>query len=89
MTTVIKSRIVKIGNSQGIRIPKLLLDQAGLAEEVELAIEKDHIVIRPAQAPRQGWEEQFQKMAEVGDDRLMDEDTIPYLNPSDETDWVW
>ena len=89
MTTVIKSRIVKIGNSQGIRIPKLLLDQAGLDEEVELVIENDHIIIRPAQASRLGWEVQFQKMAAFGDDRLLDEEALPQLTPSDETDWAW
>jgi antitoxin MazE len=38
MVAVIKSRIVKIGNSQGIRIPKLLLEQTSLEDEVELVL---------------------------------------------------
>lgn len=33
MTT--KTRIVRIGNSRGILVPKVLLDEAGLPEEVE------------------------------------------------------
>lgn len=48
MGTAIRTRIVKIGNSQGIRIPKLLLEQSGLGAEVEVNVEGDHLVIRPA-----------------------------------------
>ncbi len=74
MTTVLKTRIVKVGNSQGIRIPKLLLDQAGLDEGVELEAQPGQIVIRPAQTPRpprEGWDEQFAAMAERGHDQLL------------------
>ena len=42
-----KTRIVPIGNSQGIRIPKLLLEQTGLSGEVEISAEDDALVIRP------------------------------------------
>ena len=45
MPTVVKTRIVKIGNSQGIRIPKLLLEQSNLGEEVELELEQDQIIV--------------------------------------------
>ena len=50
-----KTRIVRIGNSQGVRIPKPLLQQSGLGEEVELAVENGTIVIRPTSRPREGW----------------------------------
>lgn len=89
MTTLIKTRIIKIGNSQGIRIPKLLIDQAGLMEEVELQIENDRIIISSSQQPRQGWQEQFQHMAEVGDDQLIDATTVPQLTTWDEEEWTW
>lgn len=46
MTT--KARIVRIGNSRGIRVPKLLLDQAALPEEVELRAEPGRIVVSAA-----------------------------------------
>lgn len=87
MATVVKTRIVKIGNSQGIRIPKILLDQTNLGEEVELEVEEGHIVIRSSHPVRQGWEEQFKKMAEAHDDELLDGE----LNPStwDEEEWEW
>lgn len=86
MTTVVKTKIVKIGNSQGIRIPKILLDQTKLAGEVELEVEEDHIVIRPSHAARAGWEAQFAMMAEQGDDQLLDAEMLD--NEWDE-EWEW
>jgi antitoxin MazE len=83
----IKTRIVKIGNSQGIRIPKLLLDQTNFGEEVELEVQDNHIVIRASRLPRYGWEEQFKMMAEQGDDQLLDEPS--QLSSWDEEDWDW
>jgi antitoxin MazE len=61
-----KTRIIAIGNSQGIRIPKVLLEQSGLGEEVELEVHDAQLVIRPAARPRQGWDEAFCAMAEQG-----------------------
>ncbi len=46
MSTVVKTRLIKIGNSQGIRIPKLLLEQSRIGEEVELKLERNQIVVR-------------------------------------------
>lgn len=88
MNTVIKTRIVRIGNSQGVRIPKLLLDQINLGQDVELTLEKNQIVIRPALPARYGWDEAFRTMSEKGDDALLDGDR---LSPTawDEEEWEW
>lgn len=88
MSTALKTRIIKIGNSQGIRIPKILLEQAGLDEEVEVAVEQDQLVIRAVRHGREGWAEQFRLMAERGDDRLLDSDA-PSLTVWDDTEWEW
>jgi antitoxin MazE len=88
MNTIVKTRLIKIGNSHGIRIPKLLLDQIGLVEEVELEVQPDQIVIRPAQSSRYGWEEQFQAMALQGDDRLLDSEALT-LTTWDTYEWAW
>ena len=87
MATVIKTRIIKIGNSQGIRLPKLLLDQTNLGEEVELELQESQIVIRPSRTPRQNWEEQFQQMVAQGDDQLLDSDLL--ATTWDEEEWEW
>ena len=88
---VVHTRIVKIGNSQGIRIPKWLLEQSGLGETVELEVQDDHIVIRPARPrhPREGWEEQFRAaVAERGDEGLLDPDLTGYSD-FDREEWEW
>lgn len=83
-----KAKIVKIGNSQGIRIPKVLLERSNLAEEVELEAEDNRIIIRSTKQPRQDWEQAFRAMAERGDDALLD-DVAPAQTEWDEDDWQW
>jgi antitoxin MazE len=83
-----KSRVVRIGNSRGIRIPKLLLEQTGLRGEVEISADGDTLVIRPAHGPRTGWAAAFQEMARRGDDALLDA-IGPTLSSWDENEWEW
>ncbi|NIV92310.1 AbrB/MazE/SpoVT family DNA-binding domain-containing protein [candidate division KSB1 bacterium] len=78
-----RTRIIQIGNSQGIRIPKLLLEQSGLSDEVELKVKQEEIIITPVKKTRQGWEDAFRKMAEQGDDKLDDQSSW------DEHEWSW
>ncbi len=83
-----KTRIVKIGNSLGVRIPKVLLEQSRLAEEVEIEAFDRQIVIRAAQQPRDGWDAAFQAMRENGDDKLLDAEANN-LSVWDESEWQW
>jgi antitoxin MazE len=83
-----KARLVRIGNSQGIRIPKPLLEQAGLRDEVEIEVEGNRLVIFPLHHPRAGWDEAFQAMARQGDDALLDSgELVP--TQWDEEEWEW
>lgn len=86
MRTVNRTRLVKIGNSQGVRIPKALIEQLGLEAEIEIVVEEDHIEIHRGTKPRSGWAEQFRKMAEAGDDKLIDGETATKW---DEEEWEW
>jgi antitoxin MazE len=83
-----KTRIIRIGNSRGIRIPKPLLDELGLLDEVEIHVEGDSLVIHPSKKARAGWAEAFQEMARRGEDKLLDSD-VPSLTDWDEEEWVW
>jgi len=83
------AKIIKIGNSRGIRIPKAVFEQIGIAEEVELEVKDNALVIRPIQNPRQGWDEAFRKMAENGDDKLLDGEYLANQSSWDETEWEW
>jgi antitoxin MazE len=82
-----KTRIIQIGNSQGIRIPKPFLEQTGLGEEVELEVRADELVIRSAKKMRAGWEASFAKMVAAGDDVLLDSDVVE--SRWDEDEWTW
>jgi antitoxin MazE len=83
-----KTRIVPIGNSHGVRIPKVLPDETGLAGEVEICAQDQSLVIRFARKPRDGWAAAFQKMAQRGDDALLDAASPP-LSHWDEDEWEW
>lgn len=78
--------IVKIGNSQGIRIPKNLLEECGITKKVEVEIKNHTISIKSAN-PRNGWAESFKKMRKNGDDKLLIEDNIDLENI--DGDWEW
>ena len=86
MRRITTTKIVKIGNSRGIRIPKALLEQANLTGEVQLVLEGDRIELRPTEKPRAGWDESFKRMHERGDDRLIDEQVATAW---DEEEWNW
>lgn len=83
-----RTHIVKMGNSRGVRIPKALIEQAGLDDEVEIAARRDCLIIRPVVQPRAGWDEAFAEMARRGDDRPIDGGR-PVRHSFDEEEWEW
>jgi antitoxin MazE len=80
------SRIVRIGNSRGIRVPKALLEQAQLADEVELHAEPGRLVVRAIRQPRAGWAEAAAQMHGRRDDQLLE---APVANRFDTEEWEW
>lgn len=82
------TKIVPIGNSRGIRIPKAMLEHCGFGEEVELHARNGALVLRPVKATRTGWAEAFGRMAAAGDDRLVQEDA-PTATQFDAEEWKW
>jgi antitoxin MazE len=83
-----RTRIVRIGNSRGIRIPKPLLEEIGLEGEVEVKVEGNTLVVRPLRQARAGWSDAFARMAERGDDELLDRVAEP-VSSWDEEEWQW
>jgi len=83
-----RATIVRIGNSQGIRIPKVVLEQTRLHGEVDLEVKDEKIIISPIRKPRQDWDRQFKLMAERGDDKLLDSEVVS-LTSFDEEEWEW
>ncbi len=81
-----KSQIIQIGNSQGIRIPKMLLEDSGIKGVVELELHPDGILIRNAEKPRAGWDDAFRQMSENEDDEgAIDETPTSF----ERKEWQW
>ena len=85
-----KIKVVKIGNSRGVRIPKILLRQTCIDEEVDLEVKNNQIILKPiVRPPRFGWNAAFAKMAELGDDKLLDKESLAVQSSFDDADWEW
>jgi antitoxin MazE len=81
-----KARLVRIGNSRGVRLPKPLIEEAGLEDDVELLVREGAIVIASAQRPRTGWAAAAQRLRHRDKDRLLD---APVPTRFDEGEWEW
>ena len=68
--------IIRIGNSKGFRLSKTILEKYNITDKVELILDKEQIILRPIVEPRKGWDKEFQKMHEKGDDQLLMNDVF-------------
>jgi len=80
-----KARLVRIGNSRGIRLPKAVIDQVGLDEDIELRVENDRLIITAARPPRTGWADAARRLA-AESRGLLD---APSPTRFDEDEWRW
>jgi antitoxin MazE len=80
-----KTTLISIGNSRGVRIPKPFIEQCGLSEIVEMDVRDSMILIHSPRKPRSGWGTAFQQMAHLGDDKLLDTPPTRW----DVEDWDW
>ncbi len=80
-----KASIIQIGNSQGLRIPKPILEQCGFNGEVELEVHNKKLIIKSTTRVRQNWEKAFMAMARNGDDQFIEF----AQNQWDEEEWEW
>jgi antitoxin MazE len=68
-----KAKLVRIGNSRGVRLPKAVIRQCGLADDVDIDVEGGAVVVRPVpRRPREGWDNAFAAMAGRAEDRPLD-----------------
>ncbi len=81
-----KTQIIKIGNSKGIRIPKPMLEQSNLDGEVELEVTDEGLLIKSSSKPRSNWSEAFKEMSENDGDEMIIEDSA---NKFEKENWRW
>ncbi len=82
------TKIVPIGNSRGIRIPKAMLEHCGFGEEVELQAKNGTLILRPINTARAGWAGAFSGMTAAKDDQMVHEDA-PTGTLFDVGEWEW
>ena len=81
-----RTALRKMGNSQGVIIPKTVITQLGLENEVEMRVTETSIVIEKPQAhPREGWEEAYKALA----DEEPDHEWLDFGNEFDDKEWTW
>ena len=81
-----KARLIRIGNSRGVRLPKPVIEGAGLQDDVELRVRGNTVVIGPRKRPRVGWAEAAKQMRQAGDDKLLDPE---FPTKFEEREWRW
>jgi len=81
-----KTKLVQIGNSRGVRLPKPLIEEAGLDREVDVTARRGEIVIRPVGKPRTGWAAAAKRLHEQKADILLDQETPTAF---DDREWQW
>jgi antitoxin MazE len=81
-----KARLIRIGNSRGVRLPRPLIEEAGLADEVDLVAREGEIVIRRVKSAREGWADAARLLRERGEDALLN---APAPTRFDESEWEW
>ena len=82
-----KAGLIRIGNSQGVRIPKIVIDQCGFGQRVEMRVEGGSLIITPVRALRSGWDEAFKTMAVRADDAALLPENLEH--GFDDTEWEW
>lgn len=85
---IMKAKLVRIGNSKGVRLPKTIIAQYRFSNEIDIEPRPDGIILRPAQVARAGWDAAFRRMREQGDDQLLQPDTGS-ASEWDTREWTW
>lgn len=81
-----KAQIIRIGNSRGVRLPKAVIEQAGLTEEVDLEVRGSTVVIAATGRVRAGWADAARALAATGGGSLLDPEPRTHF---DEGEWRW
>ncbi|NOX91310.1 MAG: AbrB/MazE/SpoVT family DNA-binding domain-containing protein [Gammaproteobacteria bacterium] len=83
------AHLVKIGNSQGIRIPKPLVEQAHLeGKELKLQLVNEGLLITPEKKAREGWKEGIERVIEAEGQEISDDEWLDLpLASGDEFEW--
>ena len=69
-----RASLIQIGNSKGVRLPKAVIEQAGLTGELDIEVSGNAVIIRSARRVREKWDQAAAECHRAGEDRLDDWD---------------
>lgn len=78
------ARLIQVGNSKGVRLPKAVLEQAGLVDAIRIEVTREGVLISPARNVREGWAEAAKQLHEAGLD-----EPLGYLPTAEDENWTW
>ena len=81
-----KARLIRIGSSRGVRLPKPLIEEARLKDEVQLRVQDGAVIITSSTRPRSGWAEAAIRVRQQDQDWLLDK---PTPTSFDQKEWRW
>jgi len=80
-----RAKVIRIGNSKGIRIPAYILKECNIKEKIRLEVKDSKIIITPMDKPRKNWDKKFKEMKNNREDKLIISDNVGL----DAEDWEW
>ena len=82
-----RTKLVRVGNSRGVRIPQVLIRESGLEEEVDISVEDGAVVVRSVSNARASWVAAFERLGGEDGTLFLNDDGI--RNDFDEEEWTW
>ena len=82
-----KIKLINIGNSKGLRLPKTIIQQYNITDDLQLELKEDGILLKPFTKPRTGWSEQFEKV--VKPIEKQEKNWMEAHNRFDKEEWTW
>ena len=81
-----KAKLVQIGNSRGVRLPKPMIEKARLRDDVDIHVIEGSIIITSNLNPRNSWADSAKRLHDQNGDVLLDQANSTAF---DETEWKW
>ena len=79
-----KTNLIKIGNSKGVRIASSIIRECELGNEIEIKVIDKKVIIEALKEPRSNWNNSFKKMHKNNEDILISEGSNNF-----DKDWEW
>jgi len=79
-----RTNLIKIGNSKGVRITSNIIKECELGNEIEIKVLDKKVIIEAIREPRSDWNSSFEKMHKNKEDLLINESSNDF-----DKDWEW